>query len=93
MYSTNANLNDDVRPALAAAKPGYDQKLLFIGETGWPTEGGTSTGGSLASMAGLQRYLDDFVCAANKAGTRYFWCLPSPRTAGCSQMCAQVRRL
>lgn len=52
----------------------------IISETGWPTGGGTDCGGadtcdggSVAGIDELNQFMDDFVCAALKNGTNYFW--------------------
>ncbi|KAI0368823.1 glycoside hydrolase [Pilatotrama ljubarskyi] len=50
---------------------------FFIAETGWPTAskdvGNESNGPSVASEANLQIFINDFVCNANKNGTKYFF--------------------
>lgn len=50
---------------------------MYIAETGWPTEssdaGNANNGASPASEAGLQTFLDTFVCQANTNGTGYFF--------------------
>ncbi|KAH9856667.1 glycoside hydrolase [Lenzites betulinus] len=50
---------------------------MFIAETGWPSgskdAGNESNGPSNASVANLQTFLNTFVCAANKNGTKYFF--------------------
>ncbi|CAG8593941.1 9810_t:CDS:2 [Acaulospora colombiana] len=53
-------------------------KQLFQGEFGWPTGTdsaplGINPAGSPAGLEGLQKTLDDWVCAANRNGTQYFW--------------------
>ncbi|KAF4119947.1 Glycosyl hydrolases family 17 [Geosmithia morbida] len=59
-----------------------DKQKNIISETGWPTGGGTNCGtdavtkcakGSVASVDGLNQFLEDFVCQALKNGTNYFW--------------------
>ncbi|PPQ68664.1 hypothetical protein CVT25_012318 [Psilocybe cyanescens] len=61
---------------IANALPNKPQ--MYIAETGWPTKSSdaahaNSIGGSPASVAGLQTFLDTFVCAANTNGTEYFF--------------------
>lgn len=48
---------------------------MFIAETGWPSgsKDYTSNGPGTADIAGIQTFLDDFVCQANKNGTGYFY--------------------
>lgn len=50
---------------------------MYIAETGWPTKssdlGNANNGGSDASIAGLQTFLDTFVCKANAKGVPYFY--------------------
>ncbi|KAG8804903.1 hypothetical protein FRC17_005836 [Serendipita sp. 399] len=54
--------------------------VLYQGEIGWPsgsdTTGEVNGSGSAASVANLQTMLDNWVCHANTAGTRYFWFAP-----------------
>jgi exo-beta-1,3-glucanase (GH17 family) len=62
--------------ALAQTLP--NKPKMFIAETGWPTGSSSfnanpSDGPSLASVANLQIFLDDFVCSANQNGTGYFF--------------------
>ena len=54
---------------------------MFIAETGWPTESDNASlaengANSPADLAGLQTFLDTFVCSANSAGAseQYFFC-------------------
>ena len=54
---------------------------MFIAETGWPTESDNASlaengANSPADLAGLQTFLDTFVCLANSAGAseQYFFC-------------------
>lgn len=55
-----------------------------ISETGWPSGGGTDCGneantcapgqtGSVASIANMNRFMNDWVCQALRNGTEYFW--------------------
>lgn len=50
---------------------------MYIAETGWPTKssdlGNANNGAADASIAGLQTFLDTFVCQANKNGIPYFY--------------------
>jgi exo-beta-1,3-glucanase (GH17 family) len=59
-----------------------DLSKNFIGETGWPTAGGTDCGsdlvtscaqGSLAGISELNQFMEQWVCNALKNGTNYFW--------------------
>lgn len=57
-----------------------DKKKNIISETGWPTSGGTGCGaatscteGSVAGIDELNTFMEDWVCAALKNGTNYFW--------------------
>ncbi|KAI9897424.1 hypothetical protein N3K66_007280 [Trichothecium roseum] len=57
-----------------------DDKKNIISETGWPTGGGTNCGeaktctdGAVASVDGLNTFLNDWVCQALANGTNYFW--------------------
>lgn len=60
-------------------KPDLSKNL--IAETGWPSSGGTDCGtstvtscsnGSVASVQGMNAFMDDFVCAALTNGTQFF---------------------
>jgi exo-beta-1,3-glucanase (GH17 family) len=50
---------------------------MYIAETGWPSESSdasnASNGPGLASVSGLQSFLDTFVCKANTDGIGYFF--------------------
>lgn len=50
---------------------------MYIAETGWPTKSSDvakeSNGPGHATMAGLQTFLDTFICQANTNGTGYFF--------------------
>ncbi|KAF5342436.1 hypothetical protein D9611_001488 [Ephemerocybe angulata] len=50
---------------------------MYIAETGWPTQssdaGNANNGASPASVAGLQTFMDTFVCQANTNGVGYFF--------------------
>ncbi|KAF9528383.1 glycoside hydrolase family 17 protein [Crepidotus variabilis] len=63
----------NVQPAaLLSNKP-----KMYIAETGWPTKsldaGNANNGGSDASEANLQVFLNTFVCKANTDGVPYFF--------------------
>jgi exo-beta-1,3-glucanase (GH17 family) len=54
----------------------------YIAETGWPTKGGTNCGqegvtacegGSVAGVAELNEFMEQWVCPALANGTNYFW--------------------
>ncbi|KAG8772995.1 hypothetical protein FRC19_005969, partial [Serendipita sp. 401] len=66
--------------ALATASTRTPSPIMYQGEFGWPsdsdTTGETNQGGSAASVANLQLALNNWVCHANTAGTRYFWFSP-----------------
>ncbi|KAJ2916451.1 hypothetical protein MD484_g3985, partial [Candolleomyces efflorescens] len=59
----------------AAALP--NKPAMYIAETGWPTKSSdlanANNGGSDASEANLQVFLDTFVCKANDDGIHYFF--------------------
>ncbi|KAL5115437.1 hypothetical protein ACEQ8H_006658 [Pleosporales sp. CAS-2024a] len=51
-----------------------------IAEVGWPSAGGTScggaqtcTGGSVAGIAEMNQFMEDWICQSMKNGTEYFW--------------------
>lgn len=51
---------------------------MYIAETGWPTASDNATtdvngANSPADIAGLQTFLDTFVCSANTNSTQYFY--------------------
>ncbi|KAF9464891.1 glycoside hydrolase family 17 protein [Collybia nuda] len=54
-----------------------NQPKMYIAETGWPTKssdaGNANNGADDASIAGLQTFMDTFVCQANTAGVPYFF--------------------
>jgi len=63
----------NVQPAaLLSNKP-----TMYIAETGWPStsssQAAMSNGPSTASIANLQKFLDTYVCQANKNNTGYFY--------------------
>ncbi|ORY01029.1 glycoside hydrolase [Basidiobolus meristosporus CBS 931.73] len=51
------------------AKQGQD---VIISEVGWPTEG-ASEKSAVASVKNQQRFMNDFVCEANRRGVKYYW--------------------
>jgi len=61
--------------AQAAALP--NNPKMYIAETGWPTNSSDisneTNGPGNASIAGLQVFLDTFICQANANGTAYFF--------------------
>ncbi|TFK71748.1 glycoside hydrolase [Pluteus cervinus] len=63
----------NVTPAAALA----NSPKMYIAETGWPTNSSDvaheTNGPGTASVAGLQTFLDTFVCQANSAGIGYFF--------------------
>lgn len=63
---------------------GKDWPGSIIAEVGWPSEGGTNCGGAtgvcaageegaVASVEGLNEFLDGWVCESLRNGTTYFW--------------------
>lgn len=57
-----------------------DMTKNYISETGWPSAGGTDCGsattcvnGSVAGIAEMNTYMDDWVCQSLTNGTQYFW--------------------
>ncbi|TEB26994.1 glycoside hydrolase [Coprinellus micaceus] len=62
---------------VAAASALSNNPKMYIAETGWPTDssdaGNANNGASPASVAGLQTFMDTFVCQANTNGTGYFF--------------------
>lgn len=59
-----------------------DKSKNIIAETGWPSEGGTDCGsdtvtdcpnGSVAGIAQMNQFMEDWVCQALTNGTQYFW--------------------
>ncbi|KAJ3476717.1 hypothetical protein NLG97_g9036 [Lecanicillium saksenae] len=58
-----------------------DKKMNIIAETGWPSSGGSKcpkenpgcTNPAKAGIDEMNRFMDDWVCAALKNGTNYFW--------------------
>jgi len=65
----------NVQPALAVP----NKPTMYIAETGWPTassdiaNANNGPSGSPADLAGLQTFLDTFVCQANANNVRYFF--------------------
>ncbi|TEB30061.1 glucan 1,3 beta-glucosidase [Coprinellus micaceus] len=67
---------DEQNVVPAAALP--NKPDMYIAESGWPTkssdaEHATNGGPGVASEAGLQDFLDTFVCQANTQGVKYFF--------------------
>jgi exo-beta-1,3-glucanase (GH17 family) len=60
--------NNDVAVANAAS----NTPQAVISEVGWPSGGGRLNG-SVAGLDELNKFMADFVCAANNNGTEYFW--------------------
>ncbi|KAL3422663.1 endo-beta-glucanase [Phlyctema vagabunda] len=59
-----------------------DASHAIIGETGWPSGGGTDCGtdtvtvcpnAAVAGVTEMNTFMDDFVCSALSNGTNYFW--------------------
>ncbi|EWC48138.1 hypothetical protein DRE_02717 [Drechslerella stenobrocha 248] len=48
---------------------------VIVSEVGWPSGGGTLQG-SVSGFPQLNQFLQDYVCAANKNGTEYYWFVP-----------------
>jgi len=61
----------------AAAVSATNPPKMYIAETGWPSTANDtahlSNGAGVASIAGLQTFMDTFVCQANANGTGYFF--------------------
>lgn len=76
-------MNNIVQPLVNATWPmpvnsTAQNPRLFQGEFGWPTDTddaalGINPAGSRAGLTELQRVLDDWVCASNRNGTKYFF--------------------
>ncbi|KAL0949275.1 hypothetical protein HGRIS_009353 [Hohenbuehelia grisea] len=70
-----SNFFQETNVAPAAALP--NRPKMYIAETGWPTKSSDASnannGASDASVAGLQTFIDTFVCQANTNGTGYFF--------------------
>lgn len=70
-----SNFFQEVDVSAAAALS--NNPKMYIAETGWPTMssdvGNANNGASTASVAGLQTFIDNFVCQANANGTGYFF--------------------
>jgi exo-beta-1,3-glucanase (GH17 family) len=48
----------------------------IIAEVGWPSEGGTNCGGeegAVASVDGMNEFMEGWVCESLRNGTTYFW--------------------
>ncbi|KAI9755686.1 MAG: hypothetical protein M4579_004184 [Chaenotheca gracillima] len=68
---------------VALAKSVSNKPKSIISEVGWPSEGGndcapalkcpSKTAGSVASIANMNKFMDDFVCQSLANGTEYFW--------------------
>lgn len=62
---------------VAVANTLPNRPTMYIAETGWPTASSDAqhetNGAAPASVAGLQTFLDTFVCQANANGTGYFF--------------------
>jgi len=63
----------DVAPTTSLS----NHPTMYIAETGWPSNSSDasnmSNGASTASIANLQKFLDTYVCQANRNGTGYFY--------------------
>ena len=78
--------NNDVAQSKKAGKP---KQPNLISEVGWPSSGGSDCGsvagsdkpvkckkpgdGAIASIDGINTFMDDWVCESLKNGTQYFW--------------------
>ncbi|KAK6504967.1 hypothetical protein TWF481_006900 [Arthrobotrys musiformis] len=63
--------NNDV----AIARQTTNNPNVIVSEVGWPSGGGTLLG-SVAGISELNQFIEDYVCAANKNGTEYYWFVP-----------------
>lgn len=64
----------DQYPTIRYAKASNIQKPAIISEIGWPTyPANRSVKGAIPGIPQLQRFMDDFVCEANKRGLPYYW--------------------
>ncbi|KAK6528157.1 hypothetical protein TWF281_009408 [Arthrobotrys megalospora] len=63
--------NNDV----AIARQTTNNPNVVVSEVGWPSGGGTNLG-SVAGISELNKFVEDYVCAANANGTEYYWFVP-----------------
>jgi len=66
--------NDDINQAFARVKTAAGEKQieLWVGETGWPTEG-TTYQSAVPSLQNAQTFYDNGVCKSHNAGTKVFY--------------------
>ncbi|KAJ2378142.1 glycoside hydrolase 3 protein [Coemansia sp. RSA 2607] len=64
----NDKMFEHIHDLQAAAKG----KRVVVGETGWPSDG-DNYGSADTGLANAQRYMQQFVCRANKENIEYFW--------------------
>ncbi|KAM3587182.1 hypothetical protein VKS41_002219 [Umbelopsis sp. WA50703] len=64
----------DQYPVLKFAKTSGTQKPAIISEIGWPSYPANGTvKGAIPGIPQMQRFMDDYVCEANKRGVPYYW--------------------
>eukprot|EP01117_Protostelium_nocturnum_P012213 TRINITY_DN4487_c0_g1_i2.p1 TRINITY_DN4487_c0_g1~~TRINITY_DN4487_c0_g1_i2.p1 ORF type:complete len:413 (-),score=105.05 TRINITY_DN4487_c0_g1_i2:39-1277(-) len=69
---TIANAKNTMIDHYNSVKAKAGGKTVWIGETGWPTEGGNQ-GAAVPNSDNMKKYLNDFICWANANGVPYFW--------------------
>ncbi|THZ05597.1 putative glucan 1,3-beta-glucosidase [Aureobasidium pullulans] len=66
---------DDIQQALAhiqTVSGSLNAIEFWVGETGWPTDGGTNYGAAIASTKNAQTYYDDAICGMLAYGVNTF---------------------
>lgn len=64
----------DQYPTMKYAKTNNIEKPAIISEIGWPTfPTNGSVKGAIPGISQLQRFMDDYVCEANRRGLPYYW--------------------
>jgi exo-beta-1,3-glucanase (GH17 family) len=64
----------DQYPTMQYAKATNVEKPAIISEIGWPTfPANGSVQGAIPGIPQLQRFMDDYVCEANRRGLPYYW--------------------
>ncbi|KAJ1942552.1 glycoside hydrolase 3 protein [Kickxella alabastrina] len=64
--------NDKIFQHIYSLQAAAKGKKVVVGETGWPSDG-DNYGPAVTGVGNAQRYMQDFICRANKENIEYYW--------------------